>query len=237
MMHMVIASRLLLYILEYGATGLFTFSIFRLLFGRNPQKVLFITTLMSVISFYLSEVAAMKATTIYFLPTFLIISCLVVFSLPISYSFLIAIIFTAVGFLSEYIIASIAQIVGLTTYIGISNSLVQMSLIQISTSVLLLLLTAIFYYRKFGFMFLARELYGRKVLKSLNIVFGILLILIMCAIEASRVSMYTATHSILHPIIFFLIALFLIVVLLSAWRRNKKSLDTKYSNTVGVGKK
>ncbi|MBE1442732.1 hypothetical protein [Paenibacillus sp. OAS669] len=233
----VAVSRILLYILEYGATGLFTFSIFRLLFGRNLYKILSITTIMSLLSYYLSEVAAMKGITIFFLPTFLIISCTVLFNLPIAYSFLISIIYTIVGFLAEYLIASIAQLIGLTTYMGISNSLTQMSIIQISTSILLLLLTALFNYRKFGFMFLARQLYGRKALKPLNVIFGVLLILIVCAIQASRLSMYTATHSMIHPIIFFLIALLLIIVLIIAWRRNKNAVDKKYLNTTGVGKK
>ncbi|ULL15980.1 hypothetical protein DVH26_16930 [Paenibacillus sp. H1-7] len=192
---------------------------------------------MGIIQFYLSEIADMKATTIIFLPLFLIITCSVVFAMPISYSFLIAIIFTAVGFLSEFMIASILQVAGLTTYIRIRGSLMLMSTIQLGVTVFLLSLTYFFYKRKFGFMFVESSMYGRKVLKPINILFGILLVLVVCAIEVSRLSIYTATHSIVHPIIFFTISALLVTILLVAWRKNKKSIDKKYTNTIGVGKK
>lgn len=238
-MEMPVWTRLLLYVVEYSATAIFTFTIFRLLAGRtdNKLKVLAMATIMSIISFYLSDIAEMTEVKILFIPMSMIVMTTVWFSLPIFYSFLLATIFTAIGFIGEFVIASAAQLLGVTSYSEIGASTLQITLMQMAMSVVFVLLSYYFSIRKFGFMVLSKEMYGAKAFTPFNLLLAILLILIICVFQASKLTAYSASHHWIHPIVFFGIAGSLFITLLAAWYQNKRAVRNKYSNTGGIGKK
>lgn len=232
---MISVARVLMYIVEYFASLYFTFTLFRLAYNREIMiKILAISTLMSFLSFYFYEIANMKSSTVLLIPLFLIISCTVVFRTPIFYSFMLGFICTSVGFITEFAVGILGELLGITRVMNISASLFHMIFIQLVTSIILFSLTYVISFRKFGFMFLKRHMQGRTALTPSNFVVGGLLVLTLTAVQINSFFLEKENYSIIHIAAFFLISAILLTALFIAYRYNKRILNQRYNNSVGL---
>lgn len=232
---MISVARILTYIVEYFASLYFTLTLFRLAYNKEIVfKIFAITTVMSCLFYYFSEIANMKPITILFLPMFVIVSCTVVFGTPIFYSFLLGFIFTTVGFITEFAVGILAELLGVTSVMNISSSIFHMTFVQLVTSIILFGLTYLINSRKFGFMFLKRHMQGRTALTPSNFIVAGLLVLTWAAVQINLFFLEKENYSIIHIATFFVISATLLAALFIAYRHNKRILNQRYNNSVGL---
>jgi hypothetical protein len=224
--------RFLLFIIEYNAVAILTFSIFRVIQHRrdNQIKLFIVATIMSIIAYYLFDIAKMKELVMYFIPVYMIIATCVVFHFPFIYATILGLVFTLIGFSAEYTMGSLAQITGIMNYVGIDHSIYAIAIIQTVVSSILLLIAYLISITKWGFMFRKPDMSGRRAYSLYNIIFGTVLVIIFCAIAIGHFTAQNAPDHFFHPIIFFSINAALIISLVIAWMKQKKSITTAYTS-------
>lgn len=220
--------RFLLFIIEYNAVALLTFSLFRLLNGRRDVqlKVIGITTTMSLIAYYLFEIAHMPGIILYFIPVFMIVTVTTVLSMPIFFSTIIGLIFTLIGFVTEILIGSVADLTGLSSYAATTHNPYIMTMIQAMAALITFAFAYVLNVKKWGFMFKKHSMYGKNVFSKYNVIFGSALVFLLCTIAIFKQT-YLQAEGIIHPIIFFCISGALVGSLIYSWQKNKKALTTR----------
>lgn len=225
--------RLGMYIIEYFASMFFTFSLFRLLHNAK-MKIFFIVLIMSFLAFYLRVVENLDAIAALFLPIYLIVACMVIFAMPIFYSFLIGCIFTASGVIAELLVANLLDLLKITSYHAISSSAMKIIQVQLGASLLLFLASFVLLRRKYGFQFLKKQLAGKKALTPINFIVGTLLVIALGVFEFALLTQaQTETSTMFNTIILLLLIGILLVSLILAYHHNKNLIKSKYSDSTG----
>ncbi|WP_282936776.1 hypothetical protein [Paenibacillus sp. RC67] len=200
--------------IEFSASMLLCFSLFRIYFRYSLHKVFFIAVIMSSISIYIREY--LEQVQFGVLPVLLIQIVLITlfFRLPLIFSFLICIIGTLAVVTIEGLVVSIGSYFNIFAEKDLINSVIQFASFEMTVTLVLLILIYPLQKYKLGFHTTSND-----ALKGYNFYLSGLLIIGLVAIEIEQIAI---KQSVVHIIIPIIVGILFLIGVYLAYQHNKK---------------
>jgi hypothetical protein len=210
--------------IEVSAMIMLALSLFRIPFKHRLIHIFLISVVMSVISFYFRDI--LNSVDIAIIPLLIteIILVMLVFNLVIYYSMLLCVIGYLASAIIEIIVVLSGSALGITSSDLIQNSVIHLNIMQITSTLFMLIIIYFLQSKKIGFMFVIRNLALREALKGYNFILFILLIVGIITIQFALISSKSSSF---HFYILASMSAIFIAGISVAYKNNKKILKQK----------
>ncbi|NEN82954.1 hypothetical protein [Paenibacillus elgii] len=201
--------KFLFFFLEYGSVIVLSLAAFRLNIRYQLHKIAVSSIMMSIVSIYIRDY--LNQTTLAFLPTLVveIIFFVILFRLPILFSFLITLLGTLASSTLEIASGWILNEAALVTYEMLQENPIP---VQLSTFILNLLIAKYILYRKIGFHFTTRDsLKGYNFYLSASLVIAVVLL---------QINIYFIEQNYVNSIILLTSATVLLICIYLSYKHN-----------------
>ncbi len=215
--------------IEFGAMIIFSLSLFRFQYKYYLWKVYGTALLMSLVTYYFREFTELKDLAI--LPTLSaqIILIMLMYRIPFFYSTLLSIC----GYIGGSVIEVFLMIAGVNLQLftgkDLQQSALAMGVVQITTALLLSIITYLLQRRKIGFLFKTKYLTFKTALKGYNFVLSAILILSVILVHFELSSFNQSSFSVTLTLIMG--GIFLAGILI-AYKHNKTIIRETYERPV-----
>lgn len=211
-------------LLNYAALVCLSFSIFRIPLKMNSKIITILTVSLGTFYFYSRFILNTPLFPLITLSVFIAL-LMILKRYPFFYSFVVC----TIGFIVSVVIDMTV------TYVAISLNLISIELILSSTfyyalfnaivSVVALLLIIVLQHFKLGFSFIIKRFYVQNALKLYNFVWAAITVLAMFIIQFNVYNMHVNS---IHFYILFASVLTILLILLLAYKQNKKMIRDRY---------
>jgi hypothetical protein len=208
--------------IEYSSVILLALSLFRVPYKYKITKIVLIALIVSIVSYYFRDY--FNDIAIPSLLIVLIVLIMLAFNLVIFYSMLICIIGLLGSAIVETLVFVLGSKLGITSEDLMKNSIWHLSIVQLSTAIILLIVVYFLQSKKIGFMFIAKHLAIRQALKGYNFILSIILVISIVCLQLAIDSYKENSFHIYFPII---LAIAFISGIWISYKHNKEILKLK----------
>ncbi|CAG7625752.1 hypothetical protein PAESOLCIP111_02759 [Paenibacillus solanacearum] len=197
--------------LEYIAMLMLSLSAFRLQIRYSLHKIVLIAVIMTIVSMYIRVGLGLSSFAV--LPTFVseIVMIVILFRLPLLFSFLISLIGTLATATIELVFVSIEVATNLVTVEDLQNN---NAYVQIPTIIVILLIMSFLLTRKIGFHFTMRD-----AIRGYNFYLSAILVI---AVLLLQFELYSFERSLVHVLIPVISTVVFLLCIYLSYKHNQK---------------
>lgn len=216
--------KLIISIVTFSSLILLTFAVFKIPFLEHHRIITFMSLALGTISFYarfIVETPLFGLITI----SFYVVLLMVLKRYPILYSFIVC----GIGFLIGLVIDNVITIISIhIEYADVelmNKSIKHFAVVNLFATSALLMITYILKSFNVGFSFVIRKFSAKHVMKSYNFLWAGIIVI---TVTVAQVGFLNINLRSLHFYIFLGIALGLLLTLIVAYKKNRKSLRDRF---------